>query len=178
MNRKRLSILLALLFAVQAVASSSIYSTETYSLNPPTRVSLNEPQFLIKKTCEVLCLALFIYKLDVVGQYHKNTIIKEYGDFIRSFSDVKFDLDHMDIGKNKDGLTRYYPFSVDGKYFIARIFYTDERTLQPDVKVLYEWTTKDQVFTLQILPGTNEILSGCKIKPHSIYSSDEVDGSV
>ena len=170
--------LLAFLFAVQAVASSNIYSTETYSLNPPTRVSLNEPQFLIKKACEVLCLALFIYKMDVIKQCHKNTIIKEYGSFIRSFSDVKFDLDRMDIGKNKDGLTRYYPFSVDGKDFIARIFFTAERTLQPDVKVLYEWSTKDQLLTLQVLPGTNEILSGCKIKPHSIYSSKEVDGSV
>lgn len=177
MNRKRLSILLALLFAVQAVASPKTYSAETYSLNPPTRVSLNEPQFLIKKTCEVLCLALFIYKMDVIKQCHKNTIIKEYGSFMRSFSDVKFDLDRMDIGKNKDGLTRYYPFSVDGKDFIARIFFT-EYPLQPDVKVLYEWSTKDRMLTLQILPGTNEILSGCKIKPHSIYSSKEVDGSV
>ena len=92
-----------------------------------------------------------------------------------SGSDVRFDFAHIDLMRK--GWTRYYPFSVGEKRFIARIFLTKEALFQPKVRVVSELVIEDFGITLQVLPGISEILSDCKIKPNNIYQSPQADKS-
>lgn len=180
MNKKRLSIILTVFFLVQGVVTPQFLSAETFSLNPPTKVSLNQPQICIEKISDTLCLALLMYKLDVLQGQSKDVIKTKYGAFISAFPDVQFDLDEMDIGKK--GCTRYYPFWIDGKDFIFRLFLTSEVIMRsreiPADQVLYEGTIMDGKITFQILPGVKQISKDCKTvkfrEPHPIH---EVDSS-
>jgi hypothetical protein len=163
---------LILFFLVQGISIPGL-SAETLSLNPPTRVSLNESQLCIKNICDIYYLGLFIYKMDAKNRQSKDDIIDKYSGFISNFSSVKFDLEHMDIGKK--GWTRYYPFSINGMNFIARVFLAREHQFQPKVKVLFEAATSDSELIFQVLPGVNDILADCSIKPYNLYPRHETE---
>ena len=92
-----------------------------------------------------------------------------------SGSDVRFDFEHIDLMKK--GWTRYYPFSVGEKRFVARIFLTKEAAFQQGLPVMSEIVIEDSGVTLQILPSIDEILKDCKIKPNRIYPSSQADKS-
>ena len=175
MNKKRLSIVLAIFFLVQTIPLHSGLSQEAvYPLNPHTKVSLNEPDICFQHVYAALCGALFIYRLDAVKRYSGEALIRKASG-IPALSEVRFDMEHIDLGKK--GWTRYYPFSVGDRNFIARIFLTEERAYQPEVKVLFEANIKNPDVTFQILPGLSDILEGCQIKPHTIYPTSQVDRS-
>ena len=42
MNKKRVAIVLAIFFLVQGIVSTQVFPLETWTLNPPTKVSLNK----------------------------------------------------------------------------------------------------------------------------------------
>ena len=92
-----------------------------------------------------------------------------------SDSGVRFDFAHIDLMRR--GWTRYYPFSVGRKMFIARIFLTKEAGFQPKVTVISELAVEDLGVTLQILPGIDEILKDRKITPNKTYSPYQADKS-
>lgn len=166
MNKKRVPLVVAIFFLVQSIASSQAISLETWTLNPPTKVSLNKSDICFKYLFETIYSALSLYRLDTIERYSKDALIREYGNTIFN-PEVRFDLEHIDIGKK--GWTRYYPFSIGGRHFIIRIFLTDELTYQPKVMVLFESAIQNPAVTLQILPGLNEILRDCRIRPHDFY---------
>jgi len=174
-NKKKLSIFLTVFFLVQNVSIPHALSQQTSLLNPPTRVSLNESQFCIKGLCDAICVGLFIYKYDTINGYPREKIKEECGAFISRSSQAKFDLDHMDVGRK--GWTRYYPFSINDKNFIMRICLTSDLIHQPKVEVLYQDAMRDGTITFQILPGINEVLKDCRIKPHDFRYPAEVDRS-
>lgn len=174
MNKKRLSIIAAVFFLVPAISFSHELSAETWLLSPPSKVSLNETNGYFKQLYDVLYLALSIYKSDAFNRYSKEALIREYGSALVN-SQVRFDLEHIDIGKK--GWTRYYPFSVDNKRFILRIFLTEEYSYQPKVAVLFEVNFNNPAVTLQVLPGINAILKDCKIKQHVLYPFSQAAAS-
>jgi hypothetical protein len=116
-----------------------------------------------------------MYKLDVLQGEPKGVIQTKYGAFIRAFPTVRFDLVNMHIGKAS--FLRYYPFSIDGKSFIMRMYLTAKGEPEPPVKVLYEGALYDGKVTFQVLPWLNEILKDCDIKPNSIRLQSEVNSS-
>ena len=156
---------MAIFFLVQVISSPHESFAETCALNPPTKVSLNNPDICFKQVYEVFYLVLSIYKSDAVEKRPKETLLRELGTLFDS--EVRFDIEHIDIGKK--GWTRYYPFCIDGKSFIARIFLTGERAYQPEVAVLFEAIVEDPSVTIQILPGINAILKDCNIRPYNFY---------
>ncbi len=182
MNKKRLAVILTVFFLVQSSSSPQGLHAELQALNPPTKIDLKDPQICLKKLSDVLCLALFIYKLDTgYGsannvRYSKEALIDKYGSFLRNFSEVKFDLERIDIIKQR--WTRYYPFSIEGKRFLIRVFFTEQYDRQLAVSVLFEGTARSGELTFQILPGVNEILKDCNIRPHRIYLEDPLAQSV
>ncbi len=171
---------MALLFLVQGVAYTQDLLPRTISSEPALKVSLNKPEIstLERYDIYVLCTALLIYKLDTIEKCPKD-IIKERltGQYEESFFDlssVNFDLENIDYFRKK-GFTRYYPFYVNGKPFIIRIFRTDEKYFQPDVEILYEASMKNPPVTLQILKGVNAILEHCKLKPQQMPSQSQAE---
>ena len=178
MNRKSLALIIAILILVQYSALPQELYPGTISLNPTEKVSLNKPEiaFLKKYDIYVLCLGLLIYKYDVLDKCSKDEIRegiarhKENNFF--SLSGVDFDLDNIDYF-NRKGFTRYYPFYIQGKPFVIRIFRTDEKYFQPDVEILYEGKVQDPPVTFQILEGVNTILNDCRIGPSSMPASSK-----
>lgn len=166
MDKKRLSIILTIFFLVQSVPAA-VLSQETCLLNPPTKVNINDTSFSFKRIYDTVYLGLLMYKLDAIERCSKYDIISKYGDKVFGLSAVRFDLEHMDMGKR--GWTRYYPFSIDGRQFIMRIFLTEERSYQAYTKVIFEMNIESPNITLQILPGINAILESCRIAPHTFY---------
>ena len=179
MNRKISSIILTIFLLVQSISICEL-SAGTGLLSPPTKVSLNESQVCIKPLCETICLALLIYKLDAREGYSKEIIRREYGEFINRSSEVHFDLNNIDMGRKvfrKGGWTRYYPFSVGPRQFIIRIFLYEERYCQPWVPAIYEDRTSGGELVFQILPGINELLKDCRIKPNNLSLESPVNTS-
>lgn len=173
MNKKKVSVILAIFFLVQAIPFSQGLSQENCLLNPPTKVSLAEPDIYLQQRYYVVCLALSIYKKDAFEKGSVETLIGQFGD--RSFNQrVRFDMSHM----KRKGWTRYYPVFIDEKPFIVRVFLTEELIYQPKVKVLFEASIKNPPVTLQILPGINAVLADCKIKPYNTRLSSQVDSSL
>lgn len=175
MNRKIVPVVLVMFFLVQGLTFPREAVSETCNLNPPIRVSMNESRFSFRTVYNVLNLALFVYKLDTVGEYSKERLISECGKAL-SGPDIKFDLDQIDVGRK--GWTRYYPFCVGRKYFVARIFLSKERFYQPRVEVLYEAVMSNPAVTFQILPDLNTILKGCGIKPRNAFQDTETVSSL
>lgn len=166
MNRKRVPIILAVFFLVQVIASSQVSPQETCILNPPTKVSLNNSDIPFEYLVETMSLALWFYKLDAIERYPKDALIRKYGGTIVN-PKVRF---YLERG-GKKGWTRYYPFSIGRRHFIARIFLTEERPYQPEVPILFESVMQNPAVTVQILPSLNEILKECKISPRDLYLS-------
>lgn len=174
MNKKKWSIILAIFFLVQDLIPPPLLAIENNLLNPPTKANIGSSDTQFKKLYDAVCLGLFFYDLDAVKRYTKDAIAREYSDLLFN-SEVKFDFANIDIGKK--GWTRYYPFSIDNKSFIMRIFLTSEAHYQPSAPILYEGVIKNPAVTFQVLPSLNEILAGCKIRPIRTYSTRQVDSS-
>jgi len=170
-----LSVITAILFLIQGLILEGRSCAEPSQPNPLTKINLIEPGEGFKKIYEVFCLALFVYRLDAVERCPKETVIKKYGD-LPAMSGVTLDLSNIDAGKK--GWTRYYPFSIDGKDFVARIFLTKERFYQPRVTVLFEAAIENPDVTFQILPGINAILEDCRIKPRNPYPDPQTASSL
>lgn len=178
MDRKRLCLILALLLMVQNVALAQDLLLGTFPIEPTSKVSLNKPEisFLKKYDIYILCTALFIYRLDAIERNPKNIvkeIIKDHTDEADfRLSDVYFDLENIDYF-GKRGFTRYYPFYVHGQPYIIRIFRTDEKHHQPEVRVLYEGDIKSPPVSFQILEGVNAILEQCNLGPQEMPSPNK-----
>jgi len=174
-NREIVSIIPVIFFLVQSLTFPRESVSETCNLNPPIKVSMNESRFSFRAVYNVLNIALSIYKLDTIEGYSKERLISEHGRALFG-PDIKFDLDQIDVGRK--GWTRYYPFCIGGKYFVARIFLSRERFYQPRVEVLFEAVMSDPAVTLQILPGLNTILKDCRIKPRHAFQDTETVSSL
>ncbi len=173
-------LILAFLFLVQGVAFTQDLLPGTILIEPALKVSLNKPEISVLERYDIyiLCTALLIYKLDTIEKCPKG-IIKERitSQYDRSFFDlsgINFDLENIDYFRKK-GYTRYYPFYVNGKPFVIRIFRTDEKYFQPDVEILYEASVKNPPVTFQILKGVNAILEHCKLKPQQMPSEHQTE---
>lgn len=173
MNKRRWCVFLAMFFLLSDLTFSQIASATNYPLTQ-IKVTANCPDVLFKKIFDSICFGLSVYKSDVIGQFTKEALIKNFGKVVLNPS-ISFDLENIDIIKK--GWTRYYPFSIDGKSFILRIFLTEEKAYQPAVAILYEGNIQNPAVTFQVLPSLNEILADCKIKPSRTYSTHQVDSS-
>lgn len=171
MNRKRVTALVAVFFLIQTIPSASGVEIPAAALNPPLKVAAAS-ETCFPKICEIVCNALFIYKLDALERRSKADIIEHYGVAFSRLIDVRFDLDRIDTGRK--GWTRHYPFSVDGNDFIIRIFLTEERTYQPEIEPLFEGTIASPAVTFQIIPGISTLLNDKPVAPHTISSDSEV----
>lgn len=172
MDKKKMCVILAFLFLVQGAAFTQDLLPGTISITPASKVSLNKAEIYI------LCMGLLIYKLDTIERFSKD-VIKERitSQYDRSFFDssgVNFDLENIDYF-GKRGCTRYYPFYVNEKPFVVRIFRTDEKHFQPDVEILYEAGMENPPVTLQILKGVNAILEHCRLEPHQMPSQSQAE---
>src|SRR3989338_7830800 len=172
MSRRKWSILTAIFFLVSSLAVSQAFSYE--NLLPQSKVSPSYSENDFKKIYESVCIGLFIYRLDAFQQCAKENLIKYLSALLRD-SEVKFDLENIDIGKK--GWTRYYPFSISEKSFIMRIFLTEELRFQFEAPVLYEGILTNPAVTFQVLPGINEIVAGRKAEPIRIHSTRPSDSS-
>lgn len=168
MNKKKLSIVLAIFFLVQSAAVAQNLDAEIYALNIPSRIA--DPYFRNMNIAAEA--ALSIYKKHELDKISKEDILRQFfGGAVNEY--VKFDLDDLRLGKG--GWTRYYPVSILGENFIARVFLTDEEVLQYKAEVLFQARIeKPQRITCQIIPNVNEILRDCKIEPHKVYSNHQV----
>lgn len=169
MHKKRYLIVALIFFLLLDASSSSILSAAGCLL-PEMKLGQNCPDVSFKKIYESVCFGLALYKSDVIGRRPKEELIKDASTAALG-PGIIFDLENIDAVRK--GWTRYYPFSIDGKDFIMRIFLTEELRFQPDAPVLYEGSISFPAVTFQVLPSLNEILSTCKIKPHKTYFSLE-----
>ncbi|MDD5136359.1 MAG: hypothetical protein PHX20_01335 [Candidatus Omnitrophica bacterium] len=174
MNKRKTAAIAVLFFLVQAIQLTGIAPAENLSPNPLTEIKIGGANPSFKETCTFLCMALSIYRSDVFQRMTKEELTKAYDPFLAG-SAIRFDLANLDIGKK--GWTRYYPFSVGERQFVARIFLTKEAFFQPTVSVLSELVVEKLGVTLQVLPGIDEILADCKIKPNRIYPSSQAEKS-
>jgi len=174
--RKSSTLLIAaVFFPVQVFLQSSPSAhAENSILNPPSEIAIAKTGSSLKSEWSAIRAALSIYELDAVRKLSKDKLIEECVSLL-SGSDVRFEVDRIDMMRK--GWTRYYPFYIGDRAFIARIFLTKEASFQARVPVITELYIRSPAVTLQILPGASEILNDCKIKPHSIYSSSLADKS-
>ena len=175
MNKKITALIAVTLFLVQAITLTGVASPESLSPNPLTEINTGGANLPFKEACNFLCVALSLYRSDAFKSISKEELIKTYGSML-SGSGVRFDLERIDLMKS--GWTRYYPFSVGERRFVARIFLTRETSFQPKIRVLSELTIEDLEVTIQILPDVNEILKDIKTKPNKAYHSLLSDSSV
>ena len=129
---------------------------------------------VFKQIYTAICLGVSLYELDAIGGLSKEEIERRRPGLSVN-SPVRFDLENMDLGRK--GWTRHYPFYIEDKSFIMRIFLTAERTYQPSAPILYEGSLANPAVTFQVLPSINEIISVHKSKPHRTYYSPEVNRS-
>ena len=174
MNKKITAAVAVTLFLVQAISLTGMAPAETLSPNPLTEINTGGANLPFKETCNFLCMALSIYRSDTFKGMPKEELVKAYGSML-SGSDVRFDFAHIDLMRK--GWTRYYPFSVGEKRFVARIFLTKEANFQPKVQVISELAIENFGVTIQILPGIGELLNDCKIRPNKAYRSLLTDTS-
>jgi hypothetical protein len=121
-------------------------------------------------------MALFLYERDAIKRCPKEVVVKEAGKTFADIPWIRFDLEHIDIVEK--GWTRYYPFSIDGKQFIIRIFLTEEKYLQPKVETLLNGSIEKPPVTFEILPALSSVLKSCRIKPYNPTPPKEVDTSI
>lgn len=173
-KRSALSIA-AIFFLVQAILQAPFSArAETSLLNPPSEIDIAKTDSPLKSEWSAIRAALAVYESDVVRKLPGPELALECGSLLNG-SDVRFEVDRIDMLRK--GWTRYYPFYIGERAFIARIFLTKEASFQVRIPVITELVIKNPAVTLQILPGASEILDGCRIKPHSTYPSFLVDKS-
>jgi hypothetical protein len=162
-----------------AIASFMVHSSvdatldvRTSPINPlkkvsPTEISIKEN---FAREFNVLAFALGLYYLDTHGRLSKDEIKEKLtGDIDKcreSFA-LSFDLDNIDF--RKKGFTRYYPFRVNDKDYIIRIFDVNERHYLAASEVFYEGVFEESKLGFQILPGINEMLKNTKAAKLPIY---------
>ena len=175
MRVKRIASVLLTILLIPSLSSLSIPLPDC-NLIPESNASGTVPDMSFKCMYDVVCAALLMYKLDAVERASKSvvreTLRKKYDGVFVNFSGVRFDLDKMDFMKK--GWTRYYPFYVDDKPYIIRIFRTEESVYQLDADVLYEGALKNPQVTFQILPGINALLAHSRITPAKIAKFREL----
>ena len=157
--------------AAQDIGTSSINLAKKVS---PTNSDIKE---FFATQFNILTFALSMYNLDTDERLTKD-LIKEklsgnHALWQEEFN-IKFDLDNIDF--KKKGFTRYYPFAVDEKKFIIRIFNIEEKHYLPDMEIFYEGVLEDSSLGFQIVPGLVEILDNTKarkveIQDPSVYST-------
>ena len=174
MKKKITAVIAVTLFLIQAIPLAGMAPAENLSPNPLTEINTGGTNLPFKETCNFLCMALSIYRSDAFKGMTKEELAHTYGPML-SGSDVRFDLTRIDLMKK--GWTRYYPFSVGEKSFVARIFLTKEASFQPNIRVISELAIENFGITIQILPGIDELLNDCKIKPNKAYRSLLTDTS-
>lgn len=174
MDKKRTAVITVTFFLVQAVFISALAQAEVYSSGPLTEIRVDRSNVLFRETCNIICMALSLYRADAFLKMPKEELIKMYSGVLLD-SRIRFDFEHLDMIKK--GWTRYYPFSAGEKSFVARLFLTKESYFQPKVPVISELVVENIGVTLQILPNINEILNDCKIKPSNVYKPSLVDSS-
>ena len=172
MNKKITAVIAVTLFLVQAILLAGTVPAESLSPNPLTEINASGANLPFKDTCNFLCMALSLYRSDAFKGMSKEELVKVYSPIL-SGSDVRFDFAHIDLIRK--GWTRYYPFSVGEKRFVARIFLTREASFQPVITPISELLVEDSGVTLQILPGINDLLADHKIKPIKIVSPSPAD---
>lgn len=173
MDKRKWSAVLVVFFLLSDVIIPSVSTAVNYPLTQ-IKVDPDTVDRSFKKIYDSICFALSVYVSDVIERSSKESLVRNFSQVVLHPS-IRFDLENMDIIKK--GWTRYYPFSIDGKEFIMRIFLTSERSYMPDAPILYEGSITNPAVTFQVLPSLNEILSDCKIKPQRTYSVSEVSRS-
>lgn len=174
MKKKITAVIAVTLFLVQVAPFAGIAPAENLSPNPLTEINTSGASIPFKDTCNFLCMALSLYRSDVIKGMPKEELVKVYSSMLPD-SDIRFDFANIDLMKK--GWTRYYPFSVGQKKFVARIFLTKEAYFQQKIQVISELAIEDSGVTIQILPGIDEILNDCRIKPNKVYQSLLADKS-
>ena len=169
LSKNRLLVITVCLFLVHTCA---IASTElgTSPINPARKVSPTELNIkeLFALEFNILAFARGIYSMDVEERLTKADIKKRLADGLDTCArelSLTFDLDNIDF--RKKGFTRYYPFNVEGKDFIVRIFDAREEYYLPDFEVFYEGKYGDTNIGFQIIPGLATILADTKIEKFS-----------
>ena len=172
LSKNKLVPLAICLFLVHTQITASSDSG-TFSINPAKRVSPTEISIkeIFAKEFNILAFALGMYHSDAVERLSKNAIKEKFAgelDSCESEFDVSFDLENMDFGRR--GFTRYYPFSVNGRDYIIRIFDIREKGYLSDFEILCEGEFEDSKLGFQILPGLNELLEQRKPEKLRIYN--------
>lgn len=175
MDKKRTAVVALIFFLIQAIPLTGLAPAEIYSLNPPSSIDANNPNVPFQEACNIFFVALSLYESDAVKRLQKDEIIRIYAPLMAA-ADVRFDLEHIDLMKK--GWTRYYPFSVGERKFIARIFLTKESYFQAELPVISEIVVEKIGVTLQVLPGLAEILKDRAIRPNKPYPPSPADKSV
>jgi len=178
MNRKRFLIIVFCLFVVQTTSTYAI-DIRTSAINLTKKVSPTNSDIkeFFATQFNILTFALSMYNLDTNERFTKDLIkekLSQNQTLWQEEFDIKFDLDNIDF--NKKGFTRYYPFTVDSKSFIIRIFDAEEKHYLPDMEVFYEGVLEDSNLGFQIVPGLVEILDNNKahkleIQDPSVYAT-------
>lgn len=165
MKNKKLLSALTVFLLIQGISLPQYGSAETLSLNPASRIS--EPSF--RQISAAICLAVLFYKQDVLSPASRQDIISEFTKL--NGGNVRFDI--RKIARN--GLVSLYPVRIGDQYFLIRIFLSAKDVEPPAVKILFEIKIDNPPVTCQILPAINDILRGCEIKPHKVYSTRQVE---
>ena len=166
MNKSKLLAILLSLFWVHATSATAMNSG-TFPLSPsqkvsPTETNQNVP-FLQK--FNVLAFALGLYHLDVKERLSKEGIRDRLPDASSALDKrlgVSFDIENMHF--NRKGFTRYYPFSIEGRQFIIRIFDVGEKHYLPELDVYFEGVFEASGIGFQVIPGIDQILEDKKIE--------------
>ena len=169
-NKRKWFAVLVVFFLLSDVIIPSVSTAANYPLTQ-IKVDPDTVDKAFKKIYDSVSFALSVYVSDVIERSSKESLIRNFSQVVLHPS-IRFDLENIDVIKK--GWTRYYPFSIDGKEFIMRIFLTSERSFLPDAPILYEGSIMNPAVTFQVLPSLKEILSDCKIKPRQVHSSPEV----
>lgn len=173
LNKKKLLLVIVCLLLVHTQAATSL-DIRTLLLTPPQKVSPIEtnPEFTFLKEFNILTFALALYHLDAKEHLTKDIIKRRLATDCAVWKkalNIDFDLDNIDL--NKRGFTRYYPFSINGKDFIVRIFDMKERHFLPEFDVFYEALFEDSGVGLQIIPGINTVLKSKRVEKVHLSNS-------
>ena len=128
----------------------------------PTEIGIKE---IFAREFNILAFALGMYQLDVGERLSKESIKRRLSADAASCKEafsIAFDLENIDF--NKKGFTRYYPFSVNGKDFIIRVFDAEERHYLADFEIFYDGSFEESNIGFQIIPGIKEILKDNKVE--------------
>lgn len=159
-----------ILFLVFALPSLPAFSEiENLPLNPPfsklqdSLRSQRKVNFI--KEFNILTFALGMYYLDAKERLSKEEVKKKLAwdsaIWDKEF-DIAFDMDNIDF--KRKGFTRYYPFNIEGRDFIIRIFDVRDKGYLPEFEVFNEGVFEDSKTGFQVIPGINTIIKNRKIK--------------